>query len=202
MHSFAIEAIVEKNGLELSPLPECVHSVIDIAGIQRVQKTNQKTSHKYDGYRNALGADASLGLAARLIYAETLAANCPRQEDHIVDLVASVVGNRVRIRQGDVKSVVFQRDQFASSLNIYSESRYRDFLCPNDAELWQKVVTAMRVNLERSTPSAPIPNDAVNYYLYRHSNRFTAPDWKLEEVAVADNKTRECIRVFRNPAWK
>lgn len=183
-------------------LPDCMNSESDIAEVQRVQRANYKTSHKYDGYRNILRVTTDLELAARLAYAETVAANCPNQEDQIVDLVASVIGNRVRIRRGDVKDVVFQRDQFASSLNIYSESRYRDFLCPNDGELWRKVLAKMGANLEGSKASAPIPNDAVNYYLHKHSDRFTVPAWNLEEAPVMDEKTRECIRVFRNPAWK
>lgn len=184
-----------------SNLPACVKLESDIAQVGRVQKENSKTPHKYDGYRNILSADTTLELAARLVYAETLAANCSKQEDLAVDLVTSVIGNRIRIRRGDVKSVVFQKDQFASSLNIYPESRYRDFLCPSDNELWRKVVAKMQINLAQSKPSAPISKDTVNYYLYQHSDRFKAPAWELEEVLIAD-KTRECIRVFRDPTWK
>lgn len=195
-------ASVSKTGPAQSSLPDCVDSADAIAEIQATQKAYGKTSSKYDGYRNILHATTDLELAARLAYAETVAANCPTQEDQIVDLVASVIGNRVRIRHGDVKSVVFQRDQFASSLNIYPESRYRDFLCPGDGALWNKVRAKMSVNLEESAPSAPLPKDIVNYYLYRHSDRFKAPTWKLEEAATPDEKIRECIRVFRDPAWK
>jgi len=185
-----------------SGLPRCVDSEVDIAEIRRVQKANDKTSHKYDGYRKALHADSALELAARLAYAETVAASCPQQEDQVATLIAGVIGNRVRIRRGDVASVVFQRNQFSSSLNIYPESRYRDFLCPDDSALWRKVVAKVRANFKASKPDAAIPKDAVNYYLYRHSDRFKAPAWKLEEALIADEKTRECIRVFRNPAWK
>jgi hypothetical protein len=191
-----------KAGAPESSLPNCVNLESDIAKIQDVQKANSKTSHKYDGYRNLLHANTPLELAARLAYAETVAANCVGQEDKIVDLVASVIGNRVRIRGGDVRSVVFQKDQFASSLNIYPESRYRDFLCPNNDRLWKKALTKMRVNFEESKPSAPIPKDTVNYYLYQHSDRFKAPLWQLEEVLVTDEETRECIRVFRDSAWR
>jgi hypothetical protein len=183
-------------------LPRCANSGGTLALIEGLQKTNRKTSAKYDGYRKILQDDTPLELAARLAYAETLAANCPQQETAVADLVTSVIGNRIRIRGGDVKSVVFQKDQFSSSLNIYPESRYRDFLCPQNDALWKAVRAKMRTNLESSKPGAAIPKDAVNYYLYQHSERFKKPSWKLEEVSIADEKTRGCIRVFRSPGWK
>lgn len=197
------QPLAETNtGTPNANLPNCVNAEGDIAEIQRLQKTNNNTARKYDGYRDIFRSHPDLELATRLAYAETLAANCPDQQNQIADLTTSVIGNRIRIRGGDVQSVVLQRDQFASSLNIYPESRYRDLLCPRDAELWRKVQANMRLNLEGQTPTAPIPKDAVNYYLYRHSARFDPPAWKLEEVVPVDQKTRECIRVFRNPAWK
>lgn len=196
-----VSSVSKTSALELS-LPLCVKLESDIVEIQRVQKANSKMASKYDGYRNILHASTALELATRLAYAETLAANCPSQEDQILDWVTSVIGNRIRIREGNVNSVVFQRDQFSSSLNMYAESRYRDFLCPTDRGLWQRALTKMRVNLEQSKPSSSIPQDTVNYYFYRHSNRFKAPDWKLEQVSIGEEKIRECIRVFRDPAWK
>jgi hypothetical protein len=223
--SIANAAVSETAALQ-SSLPPCLNLESDIAEIQRVQKANDKTSfkydgthnrkydgthdrkydgtldRKYDGYRKILHAATALELATRLAYAETMAANCVKQQDRIVDLVASVIGNRVRIRGGDVHSVIFQRDQFASSLNFYSESRYRDFLCPSDRELWNKVLAKMRTNLEQSKPSGSVSKDTVNYYLYRHSARFKAPNWKLEEVVTSNEEIRECIRVFRDPAWE
>lgn len=183
-------------------LPQCINSRRDIAEIQRVQKANAKTPNKYDGYRKSLHASTPVELVARLIYAETLAANCPELNDRIADLVASVIGNRVRIQRGDINTVVFQKNQFASSLNVYSESRYRDFLCPTNGELWEIALERARINIDNSKPSTEIPKDAVNYYLYKHSDRFKPPNWKLEETPIADKKTRECIRVFRDPAWK
>ncbi len=183
-------------------LPRCIDTAGDIAEIQRAQKANPHNAHKYDGYRSMLRADTDIELATRLAYAEVLAANCPRQENRLIELIASVIGNRIRIRHGDIKGVVFQRDQFASSLNIYAESRYRDFLCPAHRERWEQAYLKMYANLVASNPTAPVPADAVNYYLYRHSERFTAPDWKLEEVQIEDREIRECIRVFRNSAWK
>jgi hypothetical protein len=185
-----------------SLLPYCINSSSDLAQIKDTQKANAKTSSKYDVYRKILHGTADLELATRLAYAETLAANCPGEQDRVMDLVASVIGNRVRVRHGDVRSVVLQRDQFASSLNIYPESRYRDFMCPTDSELWNKTLAKMRTNIESSKSSASLPGDALHYYLYRHSDRFEAPDWKLDEATTTDEELRKCIRVFRNPSWK
>lgn len=182
-------------------LPYCINSSSDLAQIRDTQRANAKASSKYDGYRNILHGTTDLELATRLAYAETLAANCPDDQEEVIDLVASVIGNRIRVRRGDVRSVVFQRDQFSSSLNIYPESRYREFLCPDDGKLWSKVLAKMQANLADS-PGSALPNDAMNYYLYRHSERFKAPDWKLEEAAVHDGKIQDCIRIFRNPTWK
>jgi hypothetical protein len=183
-------------------LPACVNSEPAIAEIKRGLTVNGANAKKYDGYRRLLASDADVVLAARLAYAETKAANCAAHNDEVLDLVASVIANRIRIRRGDVKSVVFQRNQFASSLHIYSESRYRDFLCPGDVVLWQKAVGKMRARLEGWEPSLPVPKDAVNYYLHQHSDRFVAPDWKLEEIRVASEEVRRCVRVFRDSGWR
>ncbi len=184
------------------PLPDCIDSPDVIAEIQRIQASNRKNAHKYDGYREALSASPDAELATRLAYAETLAANCLDETEQVAHRVAAVIGNRIRIRHGDVKSVVYQRDQFSSSLNIYPESRYRDFLCPRDGELWDMVAANFRKNLEGEGLSEPIPKDAVNYYLYRHSPRFKPTAWGLEEVLMEGESVRNCVRVFRDSGWK
>jgi hypothetical protein len=183
-------------------LPACVNSEGAIADVKRSIASNAASARKYDGYRQLLQSDTAVVLAARLAYAETLAANCPLHNEDVLELVAAVIANRVRIRRGDVNSVVFQRNQFASSLHIYSESRYRDFLCPRDEKLWQKAVARMQANLEGAAPNAPVPKDAVNYYLYQHSARFSAPDWGLQEARISNDDVRKCIRIFRSPAWR
>lgn len=202
--AFALSAVIHSVTAQppSEALPQCLSSPDQIADIQRAQTTNAKTPHKYDGYRKVFQENSDRELAVRLAYAETLAANCPDQTAQVLAVVTSVIGNRIRIRGGDVRSVVFQRDQFASSLNIYPESRYREFLCPQDEQLWRKVDAAMRENLASPIPGASMPGDAVNYYLYRHSRRFSAPDWGLDEVVTADRGVSDCIRVFRNPAWR
>lgn len=185
-----------------SALPKCFKAENQIAEIRSTQTAHRKDSRKYDGYRSLLHAESGLQLAARLVYAETLAASCETNELQVIDVIASVIGNRVRIRNGDVGSVVFQRDQFSSSLNIYPESRYRDFICPTNSELWRKVIQSTRENLESRSPTAKISGNTVNYYLYRHSKRFKAPDWRIEEARVGDATLHECIRAFKNPSWK
>lgn len=189
-------------GASPSSLPACVNSEPAFAEVKRSLTTNSGDAKKYDGYRTLLQSESALVLAARLVYAETAAANCPAHNEEILELIASVIGNRIRIRHGDVNSVVFQRNQFASSLHIYTESRYRDFLCPDDVLLWQQAIAKMQANVEGVTPTAAIPKDTVNYYVYKHSDRFTAPDWGLEEVKVSSEDIRKCIRVFRSPAWR
>jgi hypothetical protein len=188
--------------LAQTPLPVCIDSPDVIAEIQRIQASNRKSARKYDGYRKALSASPDAELATRLAYAETLAANCPDHNVQVSDLVAAVIGNRIRIRHGDVKSVVYQRDQFSSSLNIYPESRYRDFLCPRDVELWNLIAGKVLGNLQEAGPGKPIPQDAVNYYLYRHSPRFNPPAWELEEIVLEKGAVRDCVRVFRDSGWK
>lgn len=185
-----------------SNLPPCVDAESALAEVRSALAANAKSPAKYDGYRHLLRAATPLELATRLAYAETLAANCPARNEPVADIVATVIGNRIRARGGDIASVVFQRDQFASSLNIYPESRFRDFLCPNDGELWRSVEAKMHARLEDPAANASMPGDAMNYYLYLHSPRFAAPAWKLEEVPNADAATRACIRAFRVPNWK
>lgn len=196
------QAALARPALESTDLPACIDAPDTLAEIERVQRAQRKTPQKYDGFRSALDTVNPVELAARLAYAETLAANCPAQQTRIADLITAVIGNRIRLRGGDIGSVAFQRDQFASSLNVYAESRYRDFLCPRDRDLWRRVLSAMQANLDGPAADVAIPRDTVNYYLYRHSDRFKPPAWGLQEAGIADNQLRECIRAFRNPAWR
>ena len=183
---------------EMVQLPNCIDNPTEIEAIKTKIKANSKTSNKYDGYRKAFASDSDTELAARLIYAETKATKCEKQNDEVVSVISQVIGNRVKIRKGDVKSVVFQRDQFASSLNIYSESNYKDFLCPNDGDLWGKSYYAADVALSKTTKGT----DTVNYFLYKHSPRWTKEPWKLEEDTSLTKKVSSCIRAFKNPGFK
>jgi len=180
-------------------LPHCVSDPAKIDIIKATIKTNSKTPNKYVGYKKALNSDSDIELAARLVYAETKATRCEKMNNEIVPVITEVIANRVKIRKGDVQSVIFQRDQFASSLNIYEESNYKDFLCPSDSDLWSKAYSETFLALSDKTKGT----NTVNYFLYKHSPRWTKEPWQLEEdTALTKGKVRECIRAFRNPAFK
>lgn len=179
------------------PLPKCVKESAEVQNIVKITKKNADTSAKYDGYRKALASDSDQALAARLIYAETIAANCPSQSTTVLPLIAGAINNRVQIRKGDVKSVVFERNQFASSLNHYSSSKYLDFLCPADVDLWTQ---AMNLVGKKNSDLSPV---AVNYFLYKHHTGWDKEPWKLPETKISRiSNARDCIRVFENKSWK
>lgn len=183
----------------LKPLPHCVNQISDIDAIKAKIKANSKTASKYDGYKKALASDSDTELAARLVYAETKATRCEKLNSKVVPVITEVIANRIKIHQGDIKSVIFQRDQFSSSLNIYDESNYKDFLCPDDEILWNQVYNETHMALS----NRKMGTDTVNYFLYKHSPRWTKEPWKLEEdQSLAKGQTRDCIRAFKNPRFK
>lgn len=182
-------------------LPRCIDGAAALELVRASAKANPNTEAKYEGYRKLLDSEDGTSLLARLVYAETLAANCPEKNRAIAPLIATVIGNRVKKRHGEVSRVVFQRNQFSSSLNHYSESRYREFLCPRDEALWTLSFESANVALNGNEKPA-LSADTVNYYLYRHSPRFRAPDWKLAEDSASEKGLASCIRFFRNPKWK
>lgn len=183
----------------INPLPHCVNQTSEIEAIKAKMKANSKTTNKYDGYKKSLASDSDIELAARLVYAETKATRCEKQNNNIVPVITEVIANRVKIRKGDVKSVVFQRDQFSSSLNIYAESNYKDFLCPDDEILWNQVYNETNMALSNKR----MGTDTVNYFLYKHSPRWTKEPWRLaEDQDLAKGSVRKCIRAFKNPNFK
>lgn len=189
--------VAARNSEEVK-LPHCIDDPKEIEAIKAKIKANSKTSSKYDGYKQAFDSDTDTELAARLVYAETKATRCEKQNAEVAPVIAQVIANRVKIRKGDARSVVFQRDQFASSLNIYDESNYKDFLCPDDGNLWGKSYYAADVALAKSTKGS----DTVNYFLYKHSPRWTKEPWKLEEDKSLTKNVSSCIRTFKNPGFK
>lgn len=200
---------VERAAATVHPgLPLCISDGTTIDKIIAIQKANPKNPRKYDGYREAFKNSSPTELLARLAYAETLAANCPELNFKIAPLIIESITNRIRIRKGDVESVIYQRDQHASSMNIYKESRYRDFLCPRDAALWSAVYLAAQGALASNGAGQVLPADAVHYYLYKHSERHKVPKWASDESEWAIAEVPEsslihpCIRFFRNPRWR
>lgn len=189
-------------------LPLCISDEVTIEKIIAIQKANPKNPSKYDGYREVFKESSPTELLARLAYAETLAANCPELNFKIAPLIIESITNRIRIRKGDVQSVVYQRDQHASSMNIYKESRYREFLCPQDSALWEAVYNAAQNALASTATGQVLARDAVHYYLYKHSDRHKVPKWASDESEWAISEVPEsailhpCIRFFRNPRWR
>ncbi len=186
---------------QISKLPQCIKDTETLQRIEKIQKENSKNSRRYDGYRDALGNSTDLEIFTRLAYAETLAANCPDFNAEISDLIVGVIGQRIIKRARNIQSVVFERSQFSSSLHIYKNSRYRDFLCPQDTSLWQK--TCAHVTDFFAKKSTELPADTFHYFLYKHDPRWTKEPWNLSEAQHAQrNSSKNCIRLFRNPDWR
>lgn len=183
-------------------LPLCIDKEGEIKKIQDIVKTNSKNEHKYHGYKQALRGDTDAVLMARLVYAETLGANCPSQNDVMAGRIAEVISNRVA-RRGSVRSVVFQRDQFASSLNVYSSSRYLDFLCPKNESLWKSALVHVQGLLNSANRTNRLSSDTANYFLYKHDPRWTKEPWNFaEDASQTTPQLQQCLRTFKVPGWK
>lgn len=192
------------NSTTTYPLPRCVDSEADITAVKEAVKANKNSKeHKYNVYKEKLGTDTDDQLLLRLVYAETKAANCADKEALIAPFILETIKNRMRIREGDIKKVIFEYNQFASSLNIYSSSHYREFLCPKDTRLWQLIS-------KKHYSSQPhiLPLDTVHYYLFKHDEQFKVPPWADGEKAYLQPENTElsplkdCIRFYLNPNWK
>lgn len=186
-----------------SALPYCVDDSAKIEEIKTTISNNKKNQFKYKGYREALHAQSDVEIMARLVYAETVGANCPEHNQKVVQGIAAVIGNRMRIRKGNVRSVVFERDQFASSLNIYTESKYLDFLCPKDTALWQAALKESGIAL--SNAKLELDPKTVQYFLYKHSPRWKKEpaSWKdyKQDVSGGASEIESCVKFFKNKGW-
>lgn len=213
--SLALNQIVRaedpQNSLKSQNKPHCFNSQKELETIHHELKINSKNSAKYSGYQNIMKSLTSEELLKRLIYAESLAANCEENQEQVVPIIFLVIQNRINLRRKNKKindpllSVIFEKNQFSSSLNIYKESRYKDFLCPQNLKLWNLVEETL------NTPKLPVQLslDSVHYFLYKHSIRWPnePKSWnRFIEIQNDKNKTissiRHCIRVFKNPNWK
>lgn len=182
--------------VQKSDLPKCIKDSKIISDIESSMNAANKRSTKYDGYKKALRDSSDEELMHRLIYAEVLAARCPELDEQILPFVVGVIKNRVEKRQGNIISVVFERDQFASSLNKYSESMYKEFLCPKDVTLWSLVKTM-------SQKKSILPSEVVHYYLFKHHAKWNSPPWSFEEAQQSrESAVRECLRAYYNKAWR
>lgn len=200
VHAAELTAAIKSMTADGPALPHCVNDPAELEAIDIHRKQNSKNEFKYTKIREALASDSDEVLVARLAYAETLAANCPEHQRVVLYPIVSVIQNRIAKRKGDVKSVVFQRDQFASSLNGYEGSKWREFLCPTELALWQKAHRAARAHLPNGgSMITNIAPDAFNYYLYQHSSKFSPPDWaKKESLTFSNSKQVEgCLKIFK-----
>lgn len=178
----------------LTTLPHCVNETADLAKIDQTRKQNAKNDFKYSAIAETLQSDSDVELIARLIYSETLAANCDEFRIDVVPTIATVIQNRVAKRKGNVKGVIFQRDQFASSLNGYDESKWREFMCPTDQKLWAEALAAAKSTDQKI---GPMKATAYNYYLYQHSPRFQTPAWAKDPLEFRQSKKiAACVRIF------
>ena len=160
-------------------------------------KANANSDSRYDKYKAFLESSTDEELLNRLIYSETLAANCPEHTDVVMAEVASVINNRIAKRRGDIKPVVFELKQFASSLHVYKSSKFRDFLCPKDLTLWKKAVTLA------ATSSLNESDDSYNYFLFKHDPRWPKVPWSLVEADFSkQSKANDCIKTYLNSSWK
>jgi hypothetical protein len=182
-------------------LPKCVDGE-QKDSIRQFIKANKNSLNKYAKMTEALVSDSDQELMSRLIYAETLAANCPQENQKIAEAISLVVRNRVK-KRNSVKSVVFQKDQFASSLNVYEESRINDFLCPKDQKLWQAVVNSIsRDRTFKNNINSSDPTSVMHYFLYNHSPRFKKEPWTMKEYSFREGgPSSQCLRVFINENW-
>lgn len=187
-------------------LPKCFNEDSDLEKIKTYQKNNSRNQYKYQGYTQLFDQSALVDeeILTRLVYAETLAANCPEKEDSTLQLIAEVVLRRIEKRRGQIREVAFERDQFASSLNIYPESGYMNFLCPKSLALWQKAKKLLGL-IRSGTQKNSLPNTAYNYYLFKHSTRFPPPSWtrsfqELKKVNLDADSV--CVAAYSNPQWK
>jgi hypothetical protein len=146
---------------------------------------------------------ASVGdneLMARLIFAETKAANCSSNMDaRISERITHVILNRVRAfeaKQMDqpVRRTVFGAKQFASSLHYYSKSHWKAFTCPGEVDpaLYEKV-TATLARVQNGETSGADYSKATHYYLHRHFGSYKDHPWGRKAKVVADD---ECLGVY------
>lgn len=122
-----------------------------------------------------------LELVARLVYAETLAANCPDKNQEMSEGIAAVILNRVRAFEERGKAdayrrVVFGKMQFASSLHFYSNAQWKAFTCPTDQAFYRSVYETV-VKMNNGELKNAKYASGTHYYLHHHFKRFQDQPW-------------------------
>lgn len=137
-------------------------------------------------------------LMTRLVYAESLAANCPQSKDDVSRAIARVVWTRVRLfdekkMSEPYKRTVFGKKQFASALHAYRHSQWKEFICPTHTEFFRNIQSY--VESLHSSAQALSSKAGTHYYLHRHYGAFRTHPWgkkaRLEEM-VGD----KCLGVY------
>ena len=203
----SIDAPVQVSRSNKVDLPHCVDTELEVAGVKDSVNANRKNEFKYDKYRQITAGDSELQLLTRLAYAETMAANCPEKRDKIYPGIVAVIVHRLQNNSCGKKSsqikctvrdVVFQLNQFASSLNIYDESQYKEFLCPRDSRLWTQIYAESQAMLNGSQSASGLSQKATMYFLYKHSPKYEKEPWVAkEEMTSATQPSQSCIRFFQ-----
>ncbi|MBX7231003.1 MAG: hypothetical protein K1X29_02855 [Bdellovibrionales bacterium] len=191
--------------------PKCIENANEVQKIKSWVRENTKNENKYEEYKNALQKENRVLTMARLIYAETLAANCDGTEiDKAQKLIASTIHNRVINQNTDytsgVDKTVFTRDQFASSLNFYKESKNESFLCPKLASnIWMTSLNYAKQSKEKFNTKSPLFQESDgkdnHYYLNKHfksrSSQPPKPNWtKKPQSAISKRNENSCVTSY------
>lgn len=184
-------------------LPEiqvtCHDDPDDLQANKAQQKKFRKKPKKYDAYKKILSQSTDQEIVARLVYAEVLAAKCPRHNKELYPAISHTLHNRIKAAKGDVKSVVFRRDQFASSMNVYGASQFREFLCPKkDPALFSRVSRYVSSVLSGEKEN-PFPSNAVNYYLHQHWGSYKPNETKWGKTWAKQLEVSDCATFYLKP---
>lgn len=111
-------------------------------------------------------------LVIRLIYSESLAANCSKDnDDAVVESIAWVLKNRLEFKRKiygeNYSEIVFKKFQFRSSFGRYDVAKRLQFLCPKN-ERGDLYIKARKIwtRIKYSSKN-PIPN-VRHYFLMEH----------------------------------
>lgn len=209
--------------------------------LSRWKNSNKKTNPhpRYNEYMRSLRNVSASELAARLAYTEIKEAGCEEHIGTIRPYVVETILNRMETRKAALfpgetrsvhelnnqdkkklaESVIFQYQQFASSLHRYKKTKsgvmnegYKLFLCPPQDELFNQINDEIGEFFSSGQRTRNHPSDTYNYYLYAHAPEVfvNPPDWAnensskyLPEVTSGTSSSlRRCFRAFRESRYK
>ncbi len=163
----------------------------------------QDPEHQFNQITAAL-ADEELAL--RLIFAESLAASCPKEFAVIAQWIASVIVNRKEGKK-NYRQVVFQPLQFRSTFGSCDVAQRQAFLCPTSIkDDWQKKWKTVERAFQRAKLDQYISNGVKHYFLPSHFHRSHNckrwrgkwPDWtKTYNEVKETGVSRNCVRLYK-----